>query len=122
MADLTEDQLRRAEARGHRTLEAEPRATAAHYNPATGRVVIELAKWTSTSRLSSPAFSELVLGSRASWLASPGEIARQGGGGPLQRGQRGAASQGGKGLTITCWSSRARRADFWRDVDQWRLG
>jgi hypothetical protein len=101
---LTEEDLRRAEARGRRTLEAEPRATAAHYDPATGRVVIELANgcayafpaqrvqdlqgasdetwpmskstapgsictgqswtWTSTSRLSSRAFSELVLGSR----------------------------------------------------------
>jgi hypothetical protein len=43
MADLTEEQLRRAEARGRRMLEAEPRATAAHYDPAAGRVVIELA-------------------------------------------------------------------------------
>src|SRR5208337_2479435 len=32
----------------------------------------------------------------------PGEIAREGGGGSLQRGQRGAAAQGGEGLTITC--------------------
>ena len=43
MADLTEEQLRRAEARGRRMLEAEPRASAAHYDPAAGRVVIELA-------------------------------------------------------------------------------
>ena len=43
MADLTEEQLRRAEARGRRMLEAEPRATAARYDPAAGRVVIELA-------------------------------------------------------------------------------
>ena len=43
MADLTEEQLRRAEARGRGMLEAEPRASAAHYDPAAGRVVIELA-------------------------------------------------------------------------------
>jgi hypothetical protein len=43
MADLTEERLRRAEARGRRMLEAVPRATAAHYDPATGRVAIELA-------------------------------------------------------------------------------
>ena len=43
MADLTEEQLRRAEARGRRMLEAEPRAATAHYDPATGRVAIELA-------------------------------------------------------------------------------
>src|SRR5271166_4251958 len=43
MAGLTEEQLRRAEARGRRMLEAELRATAAHYDPATGQVVIDLA-------------------------------------------------------------------------------
>ena len=43
MAGLTEEQLRRAEARGCRMLEAELRATAAHYDPATGQVVIDLA-------------------------------------------------------------------------------
>ena len=43
MADLAEEQLRRAEARGRKMLEAEPRATTAHYDPTTGRVVIELA-------------------------------------------------------------------------------
>src|SRR5271165_6946570 len=41
MAALTEEQLRRAEARGLGMLEA--RATAAHYDPTTGRAVIELA-------------------------------------------------------------------------------
>ena len=39
----SEEQLRRAEERGRRMLEAEPWATAANYDPATGRVVIELA-------------------------------------------------------------------------------
>src|SRR5271165_3817023 len=43
MADLTEEQLRQAEARGRRMLEADPRATAAHYDSAAGRVVIDLA-------------------------------------------------------------------------------
>jgi len=43
MADLTEEQLRRAEGRGRGVREAEPRATAAHYDPAAGRVVIDLA-------------------------------------------------------------------------------
>jgi hypothetical protein len=43
MADLTKEQLRRAEARGRELLEAEPRATAARYDPIAGRVVIELA-------------------------------------------------------------------------------
>ena len=43
MADLTEEQLRRVEARGRGMLEAEPRAAAAHYDPAAGRVLIELA-------------------------------------------------------------------------------
>ena len=140
MADLTEEELRRAEARGRRTLEAEPRATAAHYDPATGRVVIELANgcayafpaqrvqdlqgasdedladvevdgagfnlhWPKLDvDLYVPALVAGVFGTRA-WIARvgsrrrAGEIARQGGGGPLQRGQRGAAAQGGKGLT-----------------------
>src|SRR5271166_2551722 len=43
MADLTEEQLRRVEARGRGMLEAEPRAAAAHYDVAAGRVVIDLA-------------------------------------------------------------------------------
>ena len=43
MADLNEEQLKRAEARGRKMLETEPRAAAAHYDPAAGRVVIELA-------------------------------------------------------------------------------
>ena len=42
MADLNEEQLKRAEARGRKMLE-EPRAAAAHYDAATGRVVVDLA-------------------------------------------------------------------------------
>jgi hypothetical protein len=41
MADLNEEQLKRAEARGRKMLETEPRAAAAHYDAATGRVVVE---------------------------------------------------------------------------------
>ena len=43
MADLNEEQLKRAEARGRKMLETEPRAVAAHYDAAAGRVVIDLA-------------------------------------------------------------------------------
>src|SRR5208282_944625 len=43
MADLNEEQLKRAEARGRKMLETEPRAAAAHYDLAARRVVIELA-------------------------------------------------------------------------------
>ncbi len=43
MADLYEEQLKRAEARGRKMRETEPRAAAAHYDPAAGRVVIDLA-------------------------------------------------------------------------------
>ena len=43
MADLTDAELRRAEARGRKMLETEPRAVAAHYDVAAGRVVIDLA-------------------------------------------------------------------------------
>ena len=162
MADLTEEELRRAEVRGRRTLEAEPRATAAHYDPATGRVVIELANGcvyafpaervqdlqgasdedladmevdgagfdpakagrgplrpgSRRGRFRNSCLDRARVGSRR----RPSEIAREGGGGPLQRGQRGAAAQGGKGLTIAYCSSRARRADLGRDVDQWRPG
>jgi hypothetical protein len=42
MADVTEAQFERAEARGQKMLETAPRATAARYEPATGRVVVEL--------------------------------------------------------------------------------
>src|SRR5271166_2105904 len=163
MADLTEEQLRRAEARGRRTLEVEPRATAAHYDSAAGRVVIELANGCAyafpAQRLQDlegaseedlanvevdgagfnlhwpkldvdlyvPARRGRFRGSRLDRARvgsrrRPGEIAGEGGGGPLQRGQRGAAAQGGKSLTITCCSSSVRRADLGRDVDQWRPG
>src|SRR5271165_1224136 len=175
MADLTEEQLRQAEARGREMLEAEPRATVAHYDPAAGRVVIELANgcgyafpvqrvqdlqgasdedladvevdgagfnlhWPKLDvDLYVPALVAGVFGTRA-WIARvgsrrrPGEIAREGGGGPLERGQRGAAAQGGKGLTITRCTTSVRRsrprrmfsrgdwASFWPDVDQWRPG
>ena len=43
MADLNEEQLKRAEARGRKTLETEPRAAAARYDAATGRIVVDLA-------------------------------------------------------------------------------
>jgi hypothetical protein len=42
MAGVTDAQLKAAEARGRKMLETEPRATAAHYDPATDRVVVEL--------------------------------------------------------------------------------
>lgn len=42
MADVTDAQLEAAEARGRKMLETEPRASAAHYDQATGRVVIDL--------------------------------------------------------------------------------
>lgn len=43
MAELTDEQFRQAEARGRAMLETEPRALTARYDPATSRVVIELA-------------------------------------------------------------------------------
>jgi hypothetical protein len=42
MADLTDDQLRRAEAVGREILQTEPRAIAAHFDTAAGRVVVDL--------------------------------------------------------------------------------
>ena len=42
MVDVTDAQLKAAEARGREMLETEPRAVAAHFDPATGRVVIDL--------------------------------------------------------------------------------
>jgi hypothetical protein len=42
MVDMTDAQLKEAEARGRKMLETEPRATAAYYDRATGRVVIDL--------------------------------------------------------------------------------
>ena len=42
MDDLTDAQLRRAEARGHRMLETEPRATKANYDVISGRIVVDL--------------------------------------------------------------------------------
>jgi hypothetical protein len=43
VASVTEAQLEAAEARGRKMLETEPRAVAARYDPAAGRVVIDLA-------------------------------------------------------------------------------
>ena len=43
MADLTDEQLKRAEARGQQMLETEPRAIKAHYDLAAGRIVVDLA-------------------------------------------------------------------------------
>ena len=42
MVSLTDAQFKAAEARGRKMLDAEPRAAAAHYDPTTGRVVIDL--------------------------------------------------------------------------------
>ena len=42
MADVTDRALKEAESRGREMLETEPRAAAAQYDPATGRVVVEL--------------------------------------------------------------------------------
>jgi hypothetical protein len=42
MTGVTDARLKAAEARGREMLESEPRASAAHYEPATGRVVIDL--------------------------------------------------------------------------------
>jgi hypothetical protein len=43
MVDVSDTQLKAAEARGREFLESAPRALAAHYDRATGRVVIDLA-------------------------------------------------------------------------------
>ena len=43
MAELNEEQLKRAETRGRKMLETEPRAVAAHYDAGAGRVMIDLA-------------------------------------------------------------------------------
>lgn len=42
MANVTDAQLKTAEARGRRMLETEPRAASAHYERATGRVMVDL--------------------------------------------------------------------------------
>jgi hypothetical protein len=42
MVNVTDAQLKAAEARGRKMLETEPRAAAAHYDQATGRVVVDL--------------------------------------------------------------------------------
>ncbi len=42
MAEVTETELERAEARGRAMLESEPRAAAAQYDRETGRIVIDL--------------------------------------------------------------------------------
>ena len=42
MANVSDTELRKAEALGGAMLAGEPRASAAHYDPATGRVVIDL--------------------------------------------------------------------------------
>jgi hypothetical protein len=43
MVDVTDAQLKAAEARGRTMLETEPQALAAHYDRETGRVVVDLA-------------------------------------------------------------------------------
>ena len=43
MANLTDEQLKRAEASGRRTLETEPRAVKAQYDAIAGRIVVDLA-------------------------------------------------------------------------------
>ena len=42
MAGVTDAELKRGEARGKAALASEPRATGAHYEPATGRLVVDL--------------------------------------------------------------------------------
>ncbi len=42
MVNVTDAQFKAAEARGRRMLETEPRASAAHYDQVTGRVVVDL--------------------------------------------------------------------------------
>jgi hypothetical protein len=42
MADVTDQELVEAETRGREMLQTEPRAATAHYDPTTGRVVVEL--------------------------------------------------------------------------------
>jgi hypothetical protein len=42
MVGVTDTELRKAEARGKTMLESEPRAATAHYDPDTGRIVIDL--------------------------------------------------------------------------------
>ena len=42
MVDVTDAQLKAAEARGRKMFETEPRAVSAHYDQATGRVVVDL--------------------------------------------------------------------------------
>ncbi len=42
MVDVTDAELRAAEARGQAVLASEPRASAARYDPDSGRVVIDL--------------------------------------------------------------------------------
>ncbi len=42
MVNVTDAQLKAAEARGRKMLETEPQAAAAHYDQTTGRVVIDL--------------------------------------------------------------------------------
>jgi len=43
MANLTDEQLRMAEARGRQSLENDPRAIAAHYDAMAGRIAVDLA-------------------------------------------------------------------------------
>jgi hypothetical protein len=43
MANLTDEQLRMAEARGRQSLENDPRAISAHYDAMAGRIVVDLA-------------------------------------------------------------------------------
>ena len=43
MADLTNEQLKRAEARGRQAQETEPRAVKAQYDAEAGRIVVDLA-------------------------------------------------------------------------------
>lgn len=42
MASLTDEQFKAADKRGRAMLESEPRAAAARYDPATGRIVVDL--------------------------------------------------------------------------------
>jgi hypothetical protein len=108
MADLTDAELRRAEARGRKMLETEPRAVAAHYDVAAGRVVIDLANGCAyafpaqrvqdlhgaSGDLNVPALVNGIFGNRA-WMAR--ELARLAGRTRSPKKAAAARSNGAKG-------------------------
>src|SRR5271165_524365 len=108
MADLTEDQLTKAEALGRELLQTQPRAIAAHFDRSAGRVVVDLVNGCayafptsiSTSTASLRHFRDPSLdGERTRAAPRADEIAKQSGGRTRQRSQgsqgRAAAQNGG---------------------------